>query len=440
VLVVGLLTLGLLSKPTLVTLPFVLLLLDYWPLRRFPRAVVGDVPDPRNSTRVTAQSLLLEKVPLLVLAAACSLLTYVVQATARGSMDHLPLSSRLANAVVSYVAYIGKFLYPAGLAVFYPHPEHALPAWQVAGASLVLAGISAGVLAWRRRHPYLLVGWLWYLGTLVPVIGLVQVGSQAMADRYSYLTQIGLYLAVAWGVAHVARSSSFRRSACGITACLAFVALSACAWRQVSFWKDSETLWTRTLASTSGNYEAHNGLGRALAHRGQATSAIAQYEEALAIKPDYVEAHNNLGNGLADRGQLDAAISQYRAALQTKPDHAEAHNNLGLAIAGLGHIDAAVEHYEQALASKPDFAEAHYNLANALVNRGRLNSAIAHYRSALSARPDFPQAHNNLGTLLARRGQREEAIAQFREALAIAPGFDSARQNLAAVLAEADGS
>jgi tetratricopeptide (TPR) repeat protein len=384
---------------------------------------------------VTAQWLLLEKVPLLVVAAACSVLTYVVQATARGSMDHLPPSSRLANAVVSYVAYLVKFVYPAELAVFYPHPGHALPAWQIAGACLVLAGISAGALAWKRRHPYLLVGWLWYLGTLVPVIGLVQVGSQAMADRYSYLTQIGLYLAVAWGVAHVARPSSFRRLACGVTAGLAFVALSACAWRQASFWKDSETLWTRALASTSGNYEAHNGLGRALAHRGETTAAIAQYEEALAIKPDYVDAHNNLGNVLADRGQMRAAMGQYRAALQTKPDDAEAHNNLGLAMADLGNMDAGIEHYEKALAAKPDFAEAHYNLANALASRGHLDSGMAHYRAALRARPDFAEAHNNLGTLLARRGQTEEAIAQFREALAIAPEFASARENLAAVLA-----
>ena len=262
---------------------------------------------------------------------------------------------------------------------------------------MVLGGISAGVLAWRRRHPYLLVGWLWYLGMLVPVIGLVQVGSQAMADRYSYLTQIGLYLAVAWGAAHLARASSsgdgLRRH--GVSR--AGRAVRVCR-RQVSFWKDSEALWAHALASTSRNYEAHNGLARALARRGEAGAAIAHYEQALAIRPDYVEAHNNLGNALAGRGEVEAAIAHYRMVLSIRPDHAEAHNNLALALAGQGKAEAAIAHYEKALALEPDFAEAHYNLANALAGRGEADVAVAHYQQALAIRPTFAEAHNNLGT------------------------------------------
>ena len=439
VLVLGCFTLGLLSKPMLVTLPFVLLLLDYWPLRRCPFAG-ADAPETLRARPVTTRWLLLEKIPFIGLATACSVVTFVAQETARGSLAHLPLSSRVANALVSYVAYLGKFLYPVGLAVFYPHPEHALPAGQIAGACVVLGGISAGVLAWRRRHPYLLVGWLWYLGMLVPVIGLVQVGSQAMADRYSYLTQIGLYLAVAWGAAHLARASSSRRWIYDVTACLALFVLSACAWRQASFWKDSEALWAHALASTSRNYEAHNGLARALARRGEVGAAIAHYEQALAIRPDYVEAHNNLGNALAGRGEVEAAIAHYLMVLSIRPDHAEAHNNLALALAGQGKAEAAIAHYEKALALEPDFAEAHYNLANALAGRGEADVAVAHYRQALAIKPTFAEAHNNLGTLLAGRGHTDEAIAHFQKALLINPDFAGARENLAVILASRKGS
>jgi protein O-mannosyl-transferase len=428
--------LGLLSKPMLVTLPFVLLLLDYWPLERFSPAAASGPRDRTFEPRATAWRLVLEKIPMLALAAASSVVTYVVQETARGSLAHVPLSSRMANAVVSYVAYLGKFVYPVGLAVFYPHPEQALPAWKIAGACLVLAGISAGVLVWRRRHPYLLVGWFWYLGMLVPVIGLVQVGSQAMADRYTYLTQIGLYVAVAWGGLHVVRTSAGRRRACAIAAGLALVLLAGSAWRQVSFWRDSETLWSHALSVTSRNHEAHNGLARALARRGQMDAAIAQYEEALAIKPDYVEAHNNLGNVLAGRGEHAAAITQYRMALRIKPDHAEAHNNLALALADGGQVDAAIAHYEKALALEPRFAEAHYNLGNALAGRGQADLAAAEYEQALAVRPDFAEAHNNLGTVLAGRGEIDSAIAHYRKALAINPDFISARENLAVLLAE----
>jgi protein O-mannosyl-transferase len=440
VLVLASFALGLLSKPMLVTLPFVLLLLDYWPLGRLPQWTAFGSPDRRQERPAAAWRLVLEKMPMLALAAACSVVTYAVQETARGSLANVPLPSRVANALVSYVVYLEKFVYPVGLAVFYPHPEQALPAWKIAGACLLLAGISTGVLAWRRRHPYLLVGWFWYLGMLVPVIGLVQVGSQAMADRYTYLTQIGLYVAVAWGGLHVARTSAGRRRACAVAAGLALVVMAGSAWRQVSFWRDSETLWSHALSVTSRNHEAHNGLARALARRGQTDAAIAQYAEALAIKPDHVDAHNNLGTVLAGRGEHDAAITQYRIALRIKPDHAEAHNNLALALADRGQVDAAIAHYEKALALEPRFAEAHYNLGNALAGRGQADQAAAEYEQALAARPDFAEAHNNLGTVLAGRGDIDSAIAHYRKALAINPDFISARENLALVLAERNKS
>ena len=227
------------------------------------------------------------------------------KATAVSAIDVIPLSSRIANALVSYVAYIGDLFYPVGLAVLYPHPESGLPIWKVAASSLAVAGISAAALVWRRRFPYLFVGWFWYLGMLVPVIGLVQVGSQAMADRYTYLPQIGLCMAVTWGVAQLAVSWRYRFRVCGAAAALAVLVLMGLAWRQTSYWRDSETLWTHTLACTARNFLAHYNLGVALAERGQVDAAIAHYQKALEIKPDYAEARNNLDLALRMRGQPD---------------------------------------------------------------------------------------------------------------------------------------
>ena len=338
-----------------------------------------------------------------------------------------------------YVSYLGKFVYPVRLAVFYPHPGTALPLWQVVTASLVLCGISAGVFAWGRRQPYLLVGWLWYLGMLVPVIGLVQVGYQAMADRYTYLPQIGIYMMLAWGAVHLAGASPVRRRACAVAACIVVALLSVRAWRQTSYWRDSEALWMHALASTSRNYEAHHHLGKALAARGESDAAIAQYRLALEIRPDFVEAHNNLANVLVTRGQVDAAVDHYETALQIKPDFVEAHNNLGLALAERGQAAAAIAHYRRALAIDGEFVEAHYNLANALAGQGQDAEAIAHYEHAVTLRPNFAAAHNNLGTLLAQRGDVEAAIAQYQKALQIDPQFVSARRNLAAVTAGRKG-
>jgi protein O-mannosyl-transferase len=440
-LVAGFFTLGLLSKPMLVTLPFVLLLLDYWPLERFSNATTSNASPGGNKGRVAVvKRLVMEKLPLFAVAVASAVVTYAVQESARGSMSHLTAVSRVANALDSYAAYLWKFVYPVQLAVFYPHPGDALPFWRIVAACLVLGVISAAALAWRQQHPYLLVGWLWYLGMLVPVIGFVQVGSQAMADRYTYLTQIGLYIAVAWGAVHVVGTSSLRHRMCGVISCVVVVILSAGAWRQVSYWKDSETLWTHALAVTSRNHEAHNHLARALAERGEIDAAVTHYRQALEIRPDLVEAHNNLGNVLAARGDNAAAVAHYRTALNIKPDYVEARNNLGLALADEGQLDAAITEYRRALALDPDAAAAHYNLGNALAARDEIDAAIAHYEKALDVRPDFAEVHNNFGTLLAARGQADAAIAHYRRALAINPQFASARRNLALVLAERKGS
>ena len=392
-LVIASFALGLTAKPMLVTLPFVLLLLDYWPLGRFGSAngrVGGGFARStimekgiekkrwvRQSLHPPYMSLIVEKIPLFILAAASCVVTLAAQRDAMSSFKQLPFFGRLANAAVAYADYLGKAFYPAGLAVLYPYPLDPRPVWEAVAAVAMLLAISTAVLAVRKRFPYLVFGWLWYLGTLVPVIGLVQVGSQAMADRYTYLTQIGLFIAIAWGAMQVAGTWPYRRWGLAAVSAMAVAGLMGCAWQQTGYWRDSETLWAHTLACTSQNVTAHNSLGNALLSRGQVDEAIVHFRNALEIKPDSADAHNSLGNALEHEGQVDEAIAHYRKALEFKPDHADAHNNLGLALAERGQVDEAISHYRKALEIKPEFAEALNNLGNALAGRGQVDQAIA---------------------------------------------------------------
>ena len=337
---------------------------------------------------------MVEKIPLLLLSVACSVAAVLSQGRNIESLQGLPIPVRIANALISYVVYLGQFFWPVGLAVFYPRSEN-IPAWQVGTALVVLAAVSAAALLLWRNQPAVLVGWLWYLGMLVPMIGLVQIGKHARADRYTYLPQIGLCIAVVWGarwgVQRLFGDWPSRRWLCGVGGTLVVAGLMACAWQQTWYWRDSETLWTRTLACDAQNPLAHIQLGLVLANRGQADEAIFHYRKALEIMPDSELAHNNLGNRLAARGQVDEAIAHYRKALEIKPDFEEAHNSLGNALAARGQLDAAITHFRQALEIEPDFAEAHMNLGRALTGRGRRQEAIEHFRKALclaSARND----------------------------------------------------
>jgi len=435
-LLVTVFVMGLMAKPMLVTLPLVLLLLDYWPLRRMASAAdISPAGGERRGRFSLPMRCVLDKIPLLLLVALFCGVTYWTMSNVVASEEQLPFSWRIANALVSYVAYLSQFICPLGLAPFYPHPGTDLPLWKVIGAGVVLASISAGVLACRRRYPYLLVGWLWYAGMLVPVIGLVQVGAAAMADRFTYLPQIGLDVALAWGAADLCRSWPSRRWVCGIASASVFAALMGCAWRQTSFWRDSETLWTHALACTSRNNVAHNNLGLALAGRDRLDEAMAHYREALEIKPSHVEALTNLGVAFARLGRFGEAMAQYRQALEIKPDAAETHYDLGVALARLGRFDEAMAHYRKALEIKPDHFEALNNLGVALARLGRLGEAIAQYRQALEIKPGYLEAHNNLGNALADGGQFDEAMAQYRQALEIKPDSVEAHNNLGRLLA-----
>ena len=405
-LVVVSFALGLAAKPMLVTLPFVLLLLDYWPLGRmspdrvggargsfrdgalrepvrnsdkrsqgFDSATMGTwCPNPPFSERFAPRTptcrLVVEKIPLFVLVAASCAVTLAAQRDAMKSLAQVAFAGRVAHAVMGYVAYLGKMLYPAGLAVFYPLPKDPPPVLELAAAASVLLAISAAAFVARRKCPYLLFGWLWYLGTLVPVIGLVQVGNQAMADRYTYLTQIGLYAAFAWGGRGRGRAWKRYRWPATVVSALVMAGLIVMRWQQTRYWYDSETLWTRALACSSQNPLAYTSLGNALAGRRRVDEAIAQYRKALEIEPGHAGAHTNLGNALAGRGELDEAMAHYRKALEIEPDHVEAHNDLGNALSNHGEVEAAIAHYRMALAIKADFVEAHNNLGTALARHG----------------------------------------------------------------------
>jgi Flp pilus assembly protein TadD len=417
--VIVLFALGLLSKPSLVTLPFLLLLLDYWPLARMQPAV------PRSTFKVL-RPLIIEKIPLFLLSTASCVVTILTQQSSLAQVGKFPLFSRAGYAAVSYVVYLGQMFYPAGLAVLYPYPKEGLPLPEVVLALALLAGISVGVLALRRRRPYLVVGWLWYLGMLVPMIGVVQAGSVARADRFTYLAQIGVSILLTWTVVELTAPWRSRRWVLGGGAMVVLAVLITCARIQTTYWRNSETLWTHTLACTSDNYVAQNGLGSALLKMGNVDEAIADSQKALQINPDFAEAHNNLGNALFKKGDVDEAIAHYQKALQIKPDYVEAHNNLGNALFKKGNVDEAIAHYQKALQIKPDYeqvnnnlgvvlAKAHSDYANTLVQMGRDDEAMVEFREALELFPDFADARHGLALILLQKGQVDEAIVQFQK-------------------------
>ncbi|MGD8996431.1 MAG: tetratricopeptide repeat protein, partial [Syntrophobacterales bacterium] len=473
VLVVSIFALGLMAKPMLVTLPFVLLLLDYWPLGRFPFQQVDS--DTRTEAapatipvfqKTISVNLVLEKVPLLILSVLSSFLTSlsVQRSGIVISTTLVPMKLRIANAIVSYARYIGKLIWPQDLAVFYPYPS-TVPLWQSVGAGLLLAGISFLVIRAWRKLPYLCIGWLWYLGTLIPAIGLVQAGQwPAMADRFTYVPAIGLFVMLAWLIPHVLTKWRYRKTGLVLAAGALLAVLLLLTRAQLNRWSNTITLFEHTLKVTENNYLAHNNLGNALARQGKlkqakdnyvkalrinptfprahnnlanvlarqgkSQEAIAHYTKALEIKPNFPKAHNNLGNVLARQGKNQEAIVHYTKALQIKPDFAGAHNNLGNILQGQGKIDEAVFHFSRALELKPDFAEAHFNLGNALARQGNLDQAQRHFSRSLELKPTFAEAHNSLGVILARKGLLDEAIDQFREALRLKPDFRQARTNL----------
>jgi len=461
-LTLGLFALGLMAKPMLVTLPFVLLLLDYWPLGRLqnPIRVGGNSSRPpdtdnqrakkkkakKSTTQDIAQTkktmqpsgqwpvllaLIKEKIPFIALSAASAIVTLYAQKRggAVGSLDILPFNARMANAIVSYADYIGKMVWPRNLAVFYPHSGMP-PFWLVLGSALILLIITVLVLRSAKRFPYLTTGWLWYLGTLVPVIGLIQVGLQALADRYTYVPLIGIFVIMAWGVPELTRKWHNRKTLMVVSSSLILAILMFSTWSQARYWQNSFTLFEYAVKATADNYMAHNNLGVALAKIGEKEKAAFHYSEAIRIKPNFENAHYNLGNYLASQGMTAEAIAHYSEAIRIRPAYSKAHNNLGAMLAFQGKFQEAIVQYEKALQTEPANASYHYNLGIALASMNRLEEAGHYFREALRIQPNYAEVHNDLGIVLMIQKKTEEAIVHFREALLLKPGFALARQNL----------
>ena len=410
--------LGLLSKNMLVTLPFVLLLLDWWPLGRMKPAEVEDGKARSGSPEVPIWGLVKEKIPLLLLSVGSCVATALVSEKVVAP-DRVPVMERVGNALVSYVIYLRQTVFPVGLAASYPNAPNGQPIWKVSLAFVVLAGISAGVVACREKRPFLQMGWLWYLGMLVPAIGIVQISFYAHADRYTYLPGIGLAIAGIWAVADWSGGWKHRRVVLGCLMAALVGVLMVWGHIQTSYWKNSESLWIRALACTSANCVAHNNLGNALVKDGKLDDAIEQYHKAIEINPAYDMAYYNLGNALVVKGDMEEAITQYRRALEINPFYEDAHYNLGNALAMKGDLEEAIAQYRKALESGPGSAETHNNLGKALALNGNLEEAIAQYQEAVAIQPNFTTALNNLAWLLAtvsdaslRNGAKAVALAE----------------------------
>jgi len=423
------LMLGLAAKPMLVTLPFALLLLDYWPLGRFQFEESGTVINEQQ--KAAGPQLILEKLPLFALVLLSSTITFYAQKKggAVSSLDIIPLKARTANALVSYVSYLGKMIWPSNMAVMYPHPGMP-PWWKIAGAVMVLACISCLAIRSINKRPYVAVGWFWYLGTLVPVIGLVQVGSQAMADRYTYIPLIGIFIIIAWIVAEFAAQWPHRKIWLATLATVLVSVLMAMTWKQVGYWKNSITLYEHALAVTDNNFMMHNNLGYVLAEHGEINKAVKHYSQAVKIKPSFFEAHNNIGNALLKQGKAAESIRYFNKALRLNPKFVEAYNNLGVALVRVGKIEEAIVRLQKALQINPDFAGTHVNLGGVLTSLGRIDEAIVHFRKALKIKPYIPEVHVNLGVALANKGKVAEAVTHFRKALQLDPDNAEARYNL----------
>ncbi len=475
-LVVTLFSLALMSKPLVVTLPFVLLLLDFWPLGQIRS--LRPIGDGQESDRplVSFRRLVLEKLPLLLLAIGASVLTVLCQDGVMASVESLPLYLRILNALAAYLIYLFKVAWPYGLAVFYPHPgfvdedalsELLVPA--VAGAALMIL-VTAWALWSLKKHPALAVGWFWYVGTLVPMIGLVQSGKQQLADRYVYLPLIGLLVAVAWVVPNLAGARKLHHSWLRLASIATVLVCAVSSWGQTAHWRDSVVLFEHTLAVTERNTLAHNNLGLALMNRGYSAKAIpqftaaldidpgyglarynlgialhnlrktlaavAQFQESVRLMPQHVDSRMRLGIALAELGDLDGAIASFAKAVRLSPQLPEAHLNLGIALSGKGDTDEANRSFLKVLKLEPKNLKATYRLAVGLRQSGKLEESERQFRKAIELYSDFAAAHNDLAELLLAKGDRKDAIKHFREVLRIHPNLDDARANLENALSQ----
>lgn len=421
ILVIVFFMLGLMSKPMIVTLPLILLFLDYWPLGRLRfRGTVNC--SYLNIKQRTVSFLLVEKIPLFVLSALVSLLTLVAQNKAGfvQTIRDLSLPARIVNAVISYVAYMGKMFWPSDLAVLYPYPE-SFHFWNFIGAASVLISISTLCFLMIRGRCYLAVGWLWYVVSLLPMIGVIQVGEQAMADRYTYIPSIGISVAVAWLISDALKRWSLKSILLTIGSCVIICAFALLAWKQVGYWKNTLTLFKHTLNVTEHNWSIQRGMGLFLINQGKYQEGTDHIKSVLKVYPEDIDAHMNLGVANERQGLPDEAIKQYEEVLRIDPNYFRAHNNLGNLYASKGKIKRAMAHYNEALRIDPNYAAAHVNMGNLLAQTGSTDEAIRHYSQALNIAPFDIRTRINMGIVMLRMGRYDEAISTFSKALSIDP-------------------
>ena len=421
--------LGLMAKSMLVTLPFVLILLDYWPLRRLELPAAGPAA---GQMQWIPWRLVREKIPFLFLAILSCGAALLADKSEVEIHSHAPLALRAGNTVISYAIYLRQMFYPVGLIIPYQRPDHSQPAWEIALAVITLAVISTAVFAGWRKYPFLAIGWLWYLGMLVPVVGVVETGLQSHADRYTYLPQIGISIMIAWGACELAGKKTLVLGALGA----GMVALLMwCAVVQVSYWKDNFTLWPHTLLYDVKNDIAYANLGYAFAQASKWNESAAEFEKSLALK-EIVENRYNYGLVLAKMGNLRGAMIQYQMAIAGKPDYPEALNNLGHILQIEGDLRGAMGDYQRAVDLKPDYPEARNNLGNMWMFAGQIDKAIEQYTKAIDLKPDYAEAMGNLGVACAQRSQWDAAIVQYKKALKFKSNDMKILDNLAIALAQ----
>ncbi|MGD0573648.1 MAG: tetratricopeptide repeat protein [Sedimentisphaerales bacterium] len=468
-LTVLLFALGLLVKPMLVTLPILLLLLDYWPLERIRGLRTEDRERKTEGVfqKLSAGQLIAEKIPFIALSLVSSVITFLVQlrGSAVAHIDALSLKARIANAFISYTRYTGKLFWPQNLAVFYPFDADSFAFWQVVMCVLLLLVISIFVICFGRNQKYLPVGWFWFVATLVPVIGFVQVGQQALADRYTYLPYTGLFIMIAWGLPELLSKSKWpqKKIGIGLSMVIVLTTLGICTHQQVSYWNNSFTLFSHAIEVTQNNYIAYNNLGVAYNSVGRYQDAIEAYKQtirikpdhetyfnlgvacgklgrqqdeveaykqAIRIKPDYALAYINLGDAYNNLGRYQDAIETYKRVIIIKPDYAEAYFNLGVAYGELGHQQDEIEAYKQAIRIKPDYAEAYYNLGVSYEDLGRYQDAVEAYKQTIRIKPDYSEAYINLGITCYKLGRYQDAIETYKQAIRIKPDYAEAHYHL----------
>ncbi len=432
-LVVLVFALGLMAKPMLVTLPFVLLLLDYWPLERL------EFTQPISKVKSNIFALILEKVPLFVLALIASVVTFMVQKSGRAVVEtkDLPIYLRIENATVSYVCYLGKMVWPEKLAVLYPLPWDSLKVWQIAGAAGLLVCIT-GLVIWLRGRRWLTVGWLWYLGTLVPMIGIVQVGSQAMADRYTYVPLIGIFIMIAWTASELIPKWRWRNLALGVLAVAILCGFSLRTWIQVGYWSDSVTLYKRSVSVTRDNHSLLASLANDLAEQNKTKEAIYYLSKYLRIRPYNVDAHANIASFLGAEGRFGEATKHFEKAIELDPNHVLGHEGFGVLLSRQGKHAEAVKHFKKAINLSPDDVGIRHNFVLMLNGQKRYDEAIATLSEILRIEPDYAEAYSLFGFIYSKQGRVNKAIENYEKALQLDPSISITRADIDKLLVKAE--